>query len=140
MKKSMETIRTNSVVGKAGRRARKPPATIIGDELIPGAVPDTLEAVVKENWRLPQWVNCGVGVKPRFFWRPHREIMVVMDAGAVPQAPPAFAATPHTLTGVVNLATLSEERPVLLYFGPVGAGVCRFTPTVARLAAKGKTS
>ncbi|ECL7344958.1 thioredoxin domain-containing protein [Salmonella enterica subsp. enterica] len=47
--KSMETIRTNlqlaRLVGVQGT-----PATIIGDELIPGAVPwDTLEAVVKEK-------------------------------------------------------------------------------------------
>ncbi|MGS9092521.1 DsbA family protein, partial [Salmonella enterica subsp. enterica serovar Infantis] len=47
--KSMETIRTNlqlaRLVGVQG-----PPATIIGDELIPGAVPwDPLEAVVKEK-------------------------------------------------------------------------------------------
>lgn len=45
-------------------------------------------------------------------------IMVVMDVWRAPQAPPAFAATPlHTLTGEsTTLATLSEERPVLLYF------------------------
>ncbi|VEA36376.1 secreted protein, suppressor for copper-sensitivity C precursor [Salmonella enterica subsp. enterica] len=69
--KSMETIRTNlqlaRLVGVQGT-----PATIIGDELIPGAVPwDTLEAVVKEKLAAANGgVNCGVGcVKLRFFWR-----------------------------------------------------------------------
>ncbi|MBZ5032400.1 protein disulfide oxidoreductase, partial [Salmonella enterica subsp. enterica serovar Typhimurium] len=52
-------------------------------------------------------------------------IMVVMDVWRAPQAPPAFATTPlRTLTGEsTTLATLSEERPVLLYFWASWCGV-----------------
>lgn len=45
----METIRTNLQLARLVD-VQGTPATIIGDELIPGAVPrDTLEAVVKEK-------------------------------------------------------------------------------------------
>ncbi len=66
----METIRTNLQLARLVD-VQGTPATIIGDELIPGAVPrDTLEAVVKENWRLPmagklrRWLR-----EAAVFWR-----------------------------------------------------------------------
>lgn len=67
-------------------------------------------------------------------------IMVVMDVWRAPQAPPAFAATPlHTLTGEsTTLATLSEERPVLLYFWAGYAALLRLRSLAWRR--KGKTS
>ncbi|MBP8255545.1 MAG: DsbA family protein, partial [Citrobacter sp.] len=47
--KSMETLSTNLQLARLVG-VRGTPATIIGDELIPGAVPwETLEAVVKEK-------------------------------------------------------------------------------------------
>ncbi len=76
--------------------------TIIGDELIPGAVPDTLEAVVKENWRLPMAGNRGVGcrVKPRFSGAPHRDNgghgRLARAAGASRRLPRQFIAITPT--------------------------------------------
>ncbi len=47
----------------------------------------------------------------------------------------------HTLDGeTVTLASISEERPVLLYFWASWCGICRFTtPDVARLQSEGES-
>ncbi|POT57805.1 protein disulfide oxidoreductase [Citrobacter amalonaticus] len=66
---------------------------------------------------------------------------ILMDAWRAPQVPPAFGSTAlPTLDGeTVTLASLSEERPVLLYFWASWCGICRFTtPDVARLHAEGE--
>lgn len=67
-------------------------------------------------------------------------VMWVMDSWRAPQAPLAFADQPlHTLDGQeVTLNTLSQDRPLLVYFWASWCGICRFTtPTVAEMAQEG---
>ena len=62
--------------------------------------------------------------------------VVLMDWWRAPKMPGSFDSTPlHTLDGqTITLNTLSEERPLLLYFWASWCGVCRYTtPSVARL-------
>lgn len=63
-------------------------------------------------------------------------IVVLMDWWRAAKMPSTFDSTPlHTLDGqTITLNTLSEERPLLLYFWASWCGVCRYTtPSVARL-------
>lgn len=139
----METLSTNlqlaRLVGVQGT-----PATIIGDEMIPGAVSwETLEAVVKENWRWPmlsklrRWLREGAILLVLL-----AGVIILLDVWRSPQMPAMFDSTPlHTLDGeTVTLASISEERPVLLYFWASWCGICRFTtPDVARLQSEGES-
>lgn len=68
-------------------------------------------------------------------------IVVVMDWWRAPTMPTTFDSTPmHTLDGnVITLSTLSDERPLLLYFWASWCGICRYTtPSVAQLAEEGE--
>lgn len=68
-------------------------------------------------------------------------IVVLMDLWRAPKMPATFDSTPlHTLDGqVVTLNSLSEERPLLLYFWASWCGVCRYTtPSVAQLVSEGE--
>lgn len=67
-------------------------------------------------------------------------VMGVMDQWRGPRAPVAFAEQPlHTLDGQeVTLNTLSQDRPLLVYFWASWCGICRFTtPVVAEMAREG---
>ncbi|MTD26921.1 protein disulfide oxidoreductase [Erwinia sorbitola] len=64
----------------------------------------------------------------------------VMDSWRAPQVPLAFADQPmHTVDGrEVTLSTLSQERPLLVYFWASWCNICRFTtPAVAAMAEDG---
>lgn len=68
-------------------------------------------------------------------------IVVLMDLWRAPKMPTAFDSTPlHTLDGqTVTLDSLSEERPLLLYFWASWCAVCRYTtPSVAQLSGEGE--
>lgn len=68
-------------------------------------------------------------------------IVVLMDLWRAPKMPATFDSTPlHTLDGqAVTLNSLSEERPLLLYFWASWCGVCRYTtPSVAQLVSEGE--
>lgn len=68
-------------------------------------------------------------------------IVVLMDLWRAPKMPATFDSTPlHTLDGnSVTLSSLSEERPLLLYFWASWCGVCRYTtPSVAQLVEEGE--
>lgn len=67
-------------------------------------------------------------------------VLLLLDGWRAPQLPATFDSAPlRTLDGsTVTLGSLSEERPLLLYFWASWCGVCRFTtPDVALLAAEG---
>ncbi len=67
--------------------------------------------------------------------------ILLMDAWRAPQIPSDFSRVAvQTLDGEsVTLASLSEERPLLLYIWASWCGVCRFTtPEVAALSARGE--
>ena len=69
-------------------------------------------------------------------------VIILLDVWRSPQMPAMFDSTPlHTLDGeTVTLASISEERPVLLYFWASWCGTCRFTtPDVARLQSEGES-
>ena len=69
-------------------------------------------------------------------------VIILLDVWRSPQMPAMFDSTPlHTLDGeTVTLASISEERPVLLYFWASWCGICRFTtPDVARLQSEGES-
>ena len=69
-------------------------------------------------------------------------VIILRDVWRSPQMPAMFDSTPlHTLDGeTVTLASISEERPVLLYFWASWCGICRFTtPDVARLQSEGES-
>ncbi|ADO46926.1 protein disulfide oxidoreductase [[Enterobacter] lignolyticus] len=66
--------------------------------------------------------------------------MWAMDTLRKPALPQGFISTPlHTLDGEqVFLATLSRERPLLVYVWATWCGICRYTtPSVATLAQEG---
>ncbi|HEY1844945.1 MAG TPA: protein disulfide oxidoreductase [Buttiauxella sp.] len=68
-------------------------------------------------------------------------ILMLMDWWRAPQRPASFDSAPmHTLDGrSVTLTSLSDERPLLLYFWASWCGVCRYTtPDVARLVSQGE--
>lgn len=62
-----------------------------------------------------------------------------MDRLRAPQLPADLAQQPLTsLQGEVNLAALSQDRPVLVYVWATWCGVCKLTtPTVAALSQQG---
>ncbi len=69
-------------------------------------------------------------------------VIILLDVWRSPQMPAMFDSTPlHTLDGeTVTLASISEERPVLLYFWASWCGICRFTtPDVSRLQSEGES-
>ena len=77
---------------------------------------------------LALWLLIGVAVS------------VAVDYFRQPALPQNFSATTlHTLDGEpVNLAAMSEERPLLVYVWATWCGVCRYTtPSVAALAEQG---
>jgi thiol-disulfide isomerase/thioredoxin len=66
--------------------------------------------------------------------------MLVMDQFRKPTLPSAFVSTPlQTLDGQdVDLAAMSQERPLLVYVWATWCGVCRYTtPSVAKIAQEG---
>ena len=68
-------------------------------------------------------------------------IVFLMDWWRAPKMPTAFDSTQlHTLDGqAVALSSLSEDRPLLLYFWASWCGVCRYTtPSVAQLVGEGE--
>ena len=68
-------------------------------------------------------------------------VIILLDVWRSPQMPAMFDSTPlHTLDGqAVTLNSLSEERPLLLYFWASWCGVCRYTtPSVAQLVSEGE--
>ena len=68
-------------------------------------------------------------------------IVFLMDWWRAPKMPTTFDSTPlHTLDGqAVTLSSLSEDRPLLLYFWASWCGVCRYTtPSVAQLVGEGE--
>jgi len=77
---------------------------------------------------LAVWLLIGVAVS------------LAVDYYRQPALPQNFSATRlHTLDGeTVDLAAMSEERPLLVYVWATWCGVCRYTtPSVAALAADG---
>ncbi|HID8900558.1 TPA: protein disulfide oxidoreductase [Enterobacter hormaechei] len=77
---------------------------------------------------LTVWLLIGVAVS------------LAVDYYRQPALPQNFSATRlHTLDGeTVDLAAMSEERPLLVYVWATWCGVCRYTtPSVAALAADG---
>ena len=64
-------------------------------------------------------------------------VIILLDVWRSPQMPAMFDSTPlHTLDGeTVTLASISEERPVLLYFWASWCGPCKMlSPIVDEIA------
>ena len=66
--------------------------------------------------------------------------VVIVDQFRKPELPATFISTPlQTLDGEsVDLAKLSQDRPLLVYVWATWCGVCRYTtPSVANMAQEG---
>lgn len=86
--------------------------------------------------KLPRWLREGIILLLII-----AAAMLAMDQVRKPELPATFTSTPlQALDGeTVDLAAMSQERPLLVYVWATWCGICRFTtPSVAAMAEKGE--